>query len=144
MQSYKMKSITWHRNDLFKKSIKKDCIILLIGMIYLVWYQLINVGIPCVFHTVTGLYCPGCGVTRMFSALSKLEIAEAFRSNSLVLILIPYGMFVYVRRYVYIIKGEEYNYKNYHRYILTFIVVLVIVFGIARNIPYFYFLRPEP
>lgn len=143
MQSFKMKSITWHRNELFKKSIKTNCIILFIGMIYLIWYQLMHLGIPCVFHMVTGLYCPGCGVTRMFSALSKLEIAEAFRSNSLALILLPYGIFVYVRRYVYIIiKGEEYNYKNYHRYILTFIVVLVIAFGIARNIPYFYFLRP--
>ena len=143
MQSFRMKSITWHSNDLLKKTIKENCIILFIGVIYFIWYRLMGFGIPCVFHKITGLYCPGCGVTRMFSALSKLEIAEAFRSNSLVLILLPYGIFAYVRRYLYVmIKGEEYNYKNYHRYVRTVIVVLVVAFGIVRNIPYFQFLRP--
>ena len=138
-----MKLIIWHSSELLKKSIKTDCIILVIGMIYLLCYQLMHLSIPCVFHMVTGLYCPGCGVTRMFLALFKLDIAEAFRSNSMVFILLPYGIFVYVRRYIYIIiKGEEYTYNKYHRYVMTIIVVLVIAFGIARNIPYFYYLRP--
>lgn len=142
MHLFKMKSTTWDNSMLVKKSIKTSCIILLIGIIYLIWYRLTHLGIPCVFHMVTGLYCPGCGVTRMFLALLNIEFAEAFRSNCFVLILLPYGIFVYVRHYVYIIKGEAYTYKKYHRYILSVILILAFVFGVVRNIPYFYFFRP--
>jgi len=141
MHLSKMKSTIWHSN-LNTKPIKTNCIMLLIGTIYLIWYRLTHLGIPCVFHLVTGLYCPGCGISRMFLALSHFDFAEAFRYNCFVLILLPYGVFIYVRHNVYAIMGKVYNYKKYHRYILNVILVLAIVFGIVRNIPYFYFLRP--
>lgn len=145
MQSSKMKSITWHNNELLKKTLRSNGIVFIIGILYFIWYQFMNLGLPCVFYKVTGFYCPGCGVTRMFLALSRLDLAEAFRSNPLVLLLLPYGIFLYVRRFVYIMRnGEEYTYQKYHKYVLTLIVVLVLAFGIARNIPYFYYLRPQP
>lgn len=143
MHLFKMKSTIWHNSMLVNKSIKTNFIILLIGIIYLIWYRLTHLGIPCVFHLVTGLYCPGCGITRMFLALCRLEFAEAFQSNCFVFIILPYGVFAYVRQYVYfIIKGEAYTYKKFHRYVLIIILVLAFVFGVVRNIPYFYFLRP--
>lgn len=33
--------------------------------------------IPCVFHMVTGLPCPLCGMTRAFANLSRLQISQA-------------------------------------------------------------------
>ncbi len=137
-----MKSTIWHNSMPVKKSVKTSCIILLIGIIYLIWYRLTHLGIPCVFRMVTGLYCPGCGVTRMFLALFTFKFVEAFQSNCFVFILLPYGIFVYVRHYVCIIKGKAFAYNNYHRYILNVILILAFVFGVVRNIPYFYFLKP--
>lgn len=36
---------------------------------------------PCVFHLLTGYWCPGCGITRMLHALVHLDIAGAWRMN---------------------------------------------------------------
>ena len=143
MHLFKMKSTSWYNSLLVKKSIKTNCIILLIAITYLIWYRFTHLGIPCVFHMVTDLYCPGCGVTRMFLALFNLEFAEAFRNNSFVFILLPYGFFVYIRHYAYIaIKGEAYTYKKYHSFIISLILILAVVFAVVRNIPNFHFLTP--
>ena len=47
-------------------------------------------GIPCIFHWVTGLYCPGCGGTRAAKALLKGEIWTSIHYNPVV----AYGAFV--------------------------------------------------
>src|SRR6185369_12981616 len=43
----------------------------------------------CVFKSLSGLDCPGCGLTRSFCALSKGHLARAFYFNKL-------GPFLYV------------------------------------------------
>lgn len=35
----------------------------------------------CVFHKVTGFYCPGCGGTRAVIAMLKFDFITAFRYN---------------------------------------------------------------
>jgi hypothetical protein len=36
---------------------------------------------PCPFHTLTGIKCPGCGMTRACIALARGEVGEALRYN---------------------------------------------------------------
>lgn len=33
---------------------------------------------PCIFHAITGFYCPGCGGTRAFSYLLQGQLPKAF------------------------------------------------------------------
>ncbi|HEY5803667.1 MAG TPA: DUF2752 domain-containing protein [Lysobacter sp.] len=40
---------------------------------------------PCLFHLITGLYCPGCGVTRALHALSHGDPGGAWAMNPLLL-----------------------------------------------------------
>ena len=40
---------------------------------------------PCLFHLVTGAYCPGCGGTRALLALLHGRLADSIRLNPLVL-----------------------------------------------------------
>ena len=59
----------------------------------------------CVFHKLTGLHCPGCGMTRAAHASLHGRLGEAFRYNPLGMILLPLagvgvgmGVFGWVRR----------------------------------------------
>lgn len=42
-------------------------------------------GFPCLFHFITGLYCPGCGGTRAVRALLHGEILKSFCYHPFVL-----------------------------------------------------------
>jgi hypothetical protein len=44
---------------------------------------------PCVFRSMTGLLCPGCGITRALHQLLHGRIADAFHYNAVVLVLGP-------------------------------------------------------
>ncbi len=45
----------------------------------------IRQGIPCLFHLITGLYCPGCGGTRAVKFLLRGEVVKSFQYHPLVL-----------------------------------------------------------
>ncbi len=143
MHLFNTKLINWLSFMQMKRFLKTNSILFIIGIIYLIWYRLTHIGIPCIFLLVTDLYCPGCGITRMFLAISRLDFLGAFRSNCFVFLLLPYGIFVYARHNWYlIVKGEQYNYGTFHKYLLYVILAMTLIFGVVRNIPYFYFLRP--
>lgn len=45
----------------------------------------LDLGIPCVFQSLTGLYCPGCGGTRAVRSLLKGDLLMSFKYHPLVL-----------------------------------------------------------
>ncbi|MBE7718846.1 DUF2752 domain-containing protein [Lacrimispora indolis] len=52
--------------------------------------KLFGLGLPCLFQTLTGLYCPGCGGTRAIRSLLKGDLRMSFQYHPLVL----YAVFV--------------------------------------------------
>lgn len=143
MQLFRVNSINLHSDSIRVRTIKSYAMLTVIGITYLLWYRLTGMGIPCLFHLVTGLYCPGCGISRMFIELSKFDIYDAFRSNCFVFLLMPYGIFVWIRHLIYILRYDNfYQYKKYHRIISYVVLIMAILFGILRNISYFDFLGP--
>ena len=91
-------------------------------------------GIPCVFHTVTGLDCPSCGVTRMCLALLRLDFAAAFRYNAAILVLLPLGIAVAVRQAWLYVKTGHPKLSGVEMGIISFLIVALLVFGVLRNI----------
>jgi len=87
----------------------------------------------CVFHELTGFYCPGCGSQRSFHALLNGNFLLAIDYNLLFILLLPfilYFMFI-------IIAGKKYS-KSSFIYKANFslsVAIVVVSFWILRNIP---------
>lgn len=45
--------------------------------------------VPCVFRTLTGFKCPGCGITHMLIAELQLDFAQAYAANPALYLLQP-------------------------------------------------------
>lgn len=71
----------------------KFLLLALAGGVLWLWSAL---DIPCVMRSVTGLICPGCGMTRAWMAVIRLQPAAAFSYHPLfwsVPVLVAYWFF---------------------------------------------------
>ena len=83
--------------------LSKTVLVCGIGLAYAGFTSLTGWGIPCWIHAITGLHCPGCGISRMFLALLRLDLVAAARYNLFVLCLLPVGLMLFpykARQYV--------------------------------------------
>lgn len=105
------------------------------AILYLkVWLPLTNITVPCVFHEFTGLYCPGCGMTRLILSLFEFDSAQAFRYNPLAFILLPLSA-------VYLFAHKK-NMRILTHIIMSVMLILTLAFGLLRNTPTFDWLAP--
>ncbi|MCF0137142.1 MAG: DUF2752 domain-containing protein [Oscillospiraceae bacterium] len=116
------------------KVITIGTVCLVTGCAYALLCRALGFGIPCVFHLVTGLQCPGCGVSRMFISLLSLDFAAALRYNAAVLCLLPIGVAVAADYAVVYIK---YGAKTPHRWAelcVWLMIGVLVAFGALRNL----------
>ncbi|MNI62774.1 hypothetical protein D3C73_1181070 [compost metagenome] len=105
------------------------------GLLYLkVWLPATNIGIPCVFHELTGLYCPGCGITRALLSLLTLDVYQGFRYNPLVFVILPL--------YITYTMATKNQMRRISKVIMTVMLIVTLVFGLLRNIPVLDWLIP--
>lgn len=123
-----------------KKNLKLAILAILGLFIYFFISEKYHFAIPCLFYTITGYYCPGCGITRLAFSCLKLDFYQAFRYNPLVFILII--LFIIFKLLQIIIKKLikiDLEIPNYIYYIL---LIIILLYGILRNVPFFDFLAP--
>lgn len=90
----------------------------------------------CVFHELTGLHCPGCGITRAAIALSHGELVAALGFNALAFLLAPilvWGVASDARRWM---RREPMRGVVLDARWITAIVVAVLAFAVLRNLPF--------
>lgn len=92
-------------------------------------------GIPCVFYEITGFKCPGCGISRMFAALARLDFIAAFKENPLVFLT---GPFVLVYIVCAEIKYVRYGNRKMGKWetVVWAELCLALAYGVLRNILY--------
>ncbi len=93
----------------------------------------------CPLYVTTGIYCPGCGSQRATHQLLHLNILGVLQQNILYffgVLLIGYHLIVTSLNLFF--KKHIYNYL-YHPKTPIIILIIVIVFWILRNIPYYPF-----
>lgn len=119
--------------------IKKISILCSFAALYLLWVNATGLGIPCPIHLLTGLRCPGCGMTRAFVSLCHFHFHQAFRYNILSVTLVPLlAVLLLIRenRYIRTGKYDAASAKiSFAEKILLFLMLLsAFLYGILRNI----------
>ena len=122
-------------NDRLYQVLKKGAVILAVGCAYCVWLALTGIGIPCVFHLVTGLKCPGCGVSRMLVALFRLDFRAAFEYNAVLLCMLPLLLALLTVSSVRYVKTGEQKMSRLENGTVWGMVILLLIWGVIRNLP---------
>lgn len=106
------------------------------GAAYLYFHDPEVYPIPCAFHLLTGMYCPGCGAGRACFALLHGEFLKAFSCNPLMVILIPFiCLYAAARGLDWAVTGGNHVDGKISVKFLAAILVLIMIYGIVRNIP---------
>lgn len=94
----------------------------------------------CPIYKTTGIYCPGCGLTRSCVRLIHFDFYRSFRNHP--------GFFVgavtwiIISVFAFIGKPKCFRNSKVNLTILCITLGLYILFSIIRNIPGFEFLQP--
>jgi hypothetical protein len=97
--------------------------------------RLLDLAPPCLFHRLTGLYCPGCGTTRAFYHLVRGEPLAAVGSNPLLLVALPLLILAVLER-----RQTGAGCASLRRIIHSPVTgwgfaVVTILFAVLRNLP---------
>lgn len=93
-----------------------------------------HIGIPCLFNKVTGLNCPGCGVTRGLLALLRLDFKSAAQFNIFIFPSIIYVSGVYFHSAYQYIKTGNHKVSFPVKYVDIIYLILLIFWWVLRNV----------
>ena len=82
----------------------------------------------CPIHAVTGLYCPGCGMTRALLSVLRLDPATAVQQNALLLVVLPLLIMSAIR------SSRANTWLQAHqRPLIVATAIVTVAFTVARN-----------
>ena len=93
----------------------------------------------CLFHTLTGLQCPGCGGLRAVSRLLHGDWQAAFRLNPLLTALAPIFVLLAAARVVRWRTGHDFLSRCYEPVWLWIFLAVTLLFGLSRNLARLFF-----
>jgi Protein of unknown function (DUF2752) len=99
------------------------------------WYP------KCQLHSITGLHCPGCGLTRSVHSILNGEFRQALAYNALWPLVLPVIAIALIRSFWSWAWGDSVERSKpttrlMPRWTPHVLIVLLVTFAIARNIPY--------
>lgn len=117
------------------KVLKVLAVLVTAGILYGLVTGWLGFGIPCPVNYFTGFKCPGCGVSRMFISLMKLDFAGAFAANRLLFVTLPVFLVLfclYTARFI--VTGSK-KISKAENVVYVLLIVLFLAFGVIRNLP---------
>ena len=95
---------------------------------------------PCPFRAITGLFCPGCGITRALHALVHFDLARALAMNAMLVLSLPLLAVMVLQGYT----GRTLLPRAAARVVFDgrWWIAAMAAFGVLRNVPAFAWLAP--
>ncbi len=89
----------------------------------------------CVFRRVTGLECPGCGMTRATYALLHGDVKKAFGFNPVGMVLVPLGLIALGIEVIGWVRGKRLPFSlNPGRRGGMLLLAVMLVWWVVRNL----------
>ena len=109
--------------------------ILVIVTILFVMLFILKKEIPCMFKSIFGISCPGCGMTRAINEIIHLRFINAFKFNILSIPLVIIGSFSFFVIIYDIIKNSDIFIQFINKAFTKFwyIFIILIVFSMVIN-----------
>jgi hypothetical protein len=90
----------------------------------------------CPLYALTGVYCPGCGGLRAVNDLTNGHLGQAASSNLLLVLAVPFALAAFARWSLAAWSGRDVApIPALPSAVKTGLIVLVVVFTVARNLP---------
>lgn len=93
----------------------------------------------CPFHALTGLNCPGCGLTRGFHALFQGDVLTALHFNLMLPFYFLFFAYLLVSLGLIVVRNRGLDFRVFSPVVIYGFLILTIVFSVARNLPYYPF-----
>ena len=120
-----------------KRVVKLIAFILLVIVLlalYAVVFKFFNLGFTCIFRSITGLECPGCGLTRSLAAMLTFDIKSLMQLNPVLPFYIAYLIWVAVSASIRYVKGEKDLLGGIPLWTLIAFLCVCVVHTIVRNL----------
>lgn len=89
---------------------------------------------PCPIHAATGLWCPGCGLTRAAHHLLRGDLGASLSSNLLLPVVVALGLALWWSWWQ-AARGRGAWAARIPLGAWASLLALVVVYGVARNLP---------
>src|SRR5215831_12007191 len=93
----------------------------------------------CPFRLLTGLQCPGCGITRALHQLAHGHVVAAFELNPLTFLLLPVAGFLMIAFTRSAFRGTPMPLLKIPDRYVWLMTALIICFWVIRNTPFYPF-----
>lgn len=90
---------------------------------------------PCPSYSLFGIHCAGCGATRSLHALLHGNVAQALAYNPLFVLVLPFLLVLFVWLSFVWLCGKSPPIRDLPHWLIWFLVMLILVYTIARNVP---------
>ncbi len=91
---------------------------------------------PCIFHEITGLYCPGCGTCRAAHQLLRGNFLGALAYNPLTVLAAPFLVYALIWQLVNVSTGRRLPYVALPGWSVWALLWLIVGYTILRNLPW--------
>ncbi|MDQ3800802.1 MAG: DUF2752 domain-containing protein [Acidobacteriota bacterium] len=111
------------------------------GAFAVAWFNPVTAGFfpQCPLYQMTGLACPGCGLTRGFHALFHGDVLTALDYNALLPFYVLFFAYLAASLVSIAARGRGFSFKPFQPKLVYGFLVLSVAFAVVRNLPFYPF-----
>ena len=111
------------------------------GAFVVAWFNPVTAGFfpQCPLYQMTGLACPGCGLTRGFHALFHGDVLTALDYNALLPFYVLFFAYLMASLFSTAVRGRGFSFKLFQPKVAYSFLIVSLVFAVVRNLPFYPF-----